>query len=181
MKALRVDAPKAPPNLVNLDEPTPSDGEVIVSVAACGLNFADLLMSQGKYQEQPDFPLVPGLEVAGTVRRVGTGADPDLVGRRVAAFPGQGGLAETVNVAADRCILLPDRIDWVDAAASQVAYGTSHLALARTAQLQSGHTLLVTGAAGGVGLTAVELGKLMGSRVVGVARGPDRCAIVEQA
>ncbi len=169
------------PDLRDIDPPVPARDEVRISVAATGLNFADLLLLEGRYQEQPAFPLIPGLEVSGTIDRVGVGVDPGFVGRRVAAMPSHGGLAEFVCVPADRCAALPEGVTFVDAAAFQIAYGTSHLALTRTARLVAGETLVVTGAAGGVGLTAVELGHMLGARVIGVARGPEKAGLVRQA
>lgn len=181
MKALRVTGSDVEPMIMEIEGPLPDSDEVVIEVEACALNFADLLMARGDYQEQPAFPLTPGLEVAGSIVRVGAGVDSRFVGRRVAAFTGKGGLAEEVCVNFSRCVMLPDQVSYTDAAAVQVAYGTSHLALERTARLQAGETLIVTGAAGGVGLTAIELGKQMGARVIGAARGADKCDIVRKA
>jgi NADPH2:quinone reductase len=181
MKAVVVAEKDAKPVLSDIPPPAPGAGEVAVRVSACGLNFADLLMIGGTYQEQPTFPLIPGMEIAGTVAAVGPGGDSGLVGRRVAAFPGQGGLAEVAVVPADRIVSLPDDTDDTIAAAMQVAYGTSHLALARTARLRAGETLLVLGAAGGVGLTAVEIGAMMGARVIASARGAEKGAVAARA
>lgn len=181
MKAMVVREKDARPVLDDLPPPDPMPGEVVVRVAACGLNFADLLMIGGTYQEQPPFPLVPGMEIAGVVVATGSGVDTGLVGRRVAAFAGHGGLAEMARVPADRLVPLPESIEDAVAAALQVAYGTSHLALTRTARIQPGETLLVLGAAGGVGLTAVELGAMMGARVIASARGPRKGEIAARA
>ena len=138
-------------------------------------------MAEGKYQERLPFPLIPGMEVAGTVRAAGPGADPAMVGRRVAAFCGAGGLAEQVAVPADRCRPIPDGMTDAQAAGFQIAYGTSHVALDHLARLQPGETLVVTGAAGGVGLTAVEIGALMGARVIACARGDDKLRVAAEA
>jgi NADPH2:quinone reductase len=121
------------------------------------------------------------MEVAGIVDAVGPDTEAPAIGSRVAVFGGQGGLAEFGCFNVERAITLPDHMPFSDAAALQIAYGTSHVALDYRAGLQAGETLLVLGAAGGVGLTAVELGKLMGARVIAVARGADKCAIASQA
>ncbi|MGB1333012.1 MAG: NADPH:quinone oxidoreductase family protein [Paracoccaceae bacterium] len=126
-------------------------------------------------------PFTLGMEVAGIVDAIGPDTDASAVGSRVAVFGGQGGLAEFGCFDVDRMITLPDSMPFLDAAALQIAYGTSHVALDYRAGLQAGETLLVLGAAGGVGLTAVELGKLMGARVIAVARGADKCAIAAHA
>lgn len=181
MKALIVAHARAEPTLADIAPPNPGTGEVIIDVAACGLNFADLLMIKGTYQEQPAFPMTPGMEVAGTIASVAPGVEANLVGQRVAAICGHGGLAEKVAVPAARCVPLPETIETTKAAALQVAYGTSHLALTHVARLQATETLLVTGAAGGVGLSAVELGSRLGARVIAVARGEEKCSIAREA
>lgn len=150
-------------------------------IIACGLNFADLLLSEGRYQERPELPFTLGMEVAGLVEALGPGVGAPAPGTRVAVFAGQGGLAEAGNFPAARCLILPDGMSFEEGAAFQVAYGTSHLALDRRAGLRSGETLLVTGAAGGVGLTAVEIGRQMGAKVIAVARGADRLAVARAA
>jgi NADPH2:quinone reductase len=180
-KRFVVSAQDEAPKLVEGPDPSPGPGEVAIRVAACGLNFADLLMIAGRYQEQPPFPLTPGMEIAGTVTATGPGVDPGLVGRRVAAFPGHGGLAEVALAPANRLVPLADDMPADEAAAMQVAYGTSHLALLRTARLAPGETLLVLGAAGGVGLTAVEIGAMIGARVIASARGPEKGAVAARA
>ncbi len=146
----------------------------MVKIAACGLNFADLLMANGKYQDIPPLPATLGLELAGTVASIGPGVANLSPGERVAVYAGSGGLAEFGAFPASRCVKIPDAMPMEEAAGFQIAYGTSHLALERSARLQPGETLLVTGAAGGVGLTAVEIGKLMGARVIACARGPEK-------
>lgn len=181
MRAYQADEPGAPPSLRDHPTPVPQAGQVRIAVSACGLNFADLLMLQGKYQEKPPLPIIPGLEVAGTIDAVGDGVSADMIGRRVAALPGYGGLAEFVCTGPENCTPLPDDTDFVTAAAMQVAYGTSHVALNHRAGLQPGETLLVTGAAGGVGLTAVELGKLAGATVIACARGPEKLKAAQKA
>ncbi|AMY70190.1 NADPH:quinone oxidoreductase family protein [Frigidibacter mobilis] len=181
MRAYRLDTIGTPPRLMQIDRPTPAPGEVLVRIAACGLNFADTLMIKGAYQEAPPLPATLGMELAGTVEALGPGVEAPAIGTRVALFAGHGGLAEYGCFPATRCLPLPGSMDFVDAAAFQVAYGTSHLALTRRAGLQAGETLVVTGAAGGVGLTAVEIGALMGARVVAVARGEDKLAAAAAA
>ncbi len=170
-----------PPGWMTLPEAAPREDEILVEIEACGLNFADLLMSEGKYQERPDPPVILGMELAGRIRQIGRDVTHLSPGQRVAIFAGSGGLAETGCFPANRAAVLPDGMEMVDAAGFQVAYGTSHVALAHRARLRAGETLLVLGAAGGVGLTAVEIGKMMGARVIAVARGADRLAIAKAA
>ncbi len=150
-------------------------------ISACGLNFADLLMIEGTYQDTPDPPFVPGLEIAGEI--IGVGPDVHNVASqdRVAIFAGNGGLAEEGVFPASRVVKIPDTMPYTDAAAFMVAYGTSHVALVHKAHIQAGETLLVLGAAGGVGLTAVEIGKLLGARVIAAARGQDKLAVAKAA
>lgn len=161
--------------------PTPAEGEVLLKIEACGLNFADLLMAKGTYQDTPTPPFTLGMEVCGTVTALGAGVTTPAIGTRVAVFGGQGGLADHGVFPAALCQTVPDGMTSPQAAGFQVAYGTSHLALTRRAQLQKGETLLVLGAAGGVGLTAVEIGKALGARVIAVARGADKIAVVKAA
>ncbi|MCA3449066.1 MAG: NADPH:quinone oxidoreductase family protein [Rhodobacter sp.] len=181
MRALQFSRFGFPPGLRTVPVPDPGPGEVLVRTAACGLNFADLLMAEGRYQDTPPLPFTLGMEVAGTVEACGPGVSGFAPGARVAAVPGSGGLADLVSVPAARCVAIPDGMSFVQAASFQIAYGTSHLALDHRARLQPGETLLVLGAAGGVGLTAVEIGKHMGARVIASARGQTRLAIAQQA
>lgn len=181
MRAYHVQSAGADPVLGDRPVPQPGAGELRLRIGACGLNFADLLMTTGDYQDTPEAPFTLGMEVAGTVDALGPGADGPAIGTRVAVFGGQGGLAEMGCFPAQRAVRLPDSMSDVDAAAFQIAYGTSHVALSHTARLQPGETLLVLGAAGGVGLTAVEIGKLMGARVIACARGSDKLAVAKQA
>ena len=174
MKAFHIAEPGATPALTDLPLPAPAAGQLRIKIAACGLNFADLLMIKGQYQDTPDAPFTLGMEVAGTVDAVGTDVAGWSAGDRVAVFGGQGGLAEYACYDAARCMMLPETMDFVTAAGFQIAYGTSHLALTRRAALKPGETLLVLGAAGGVGLTAVEIGKAMGAKVIACARGADK-------
>ncbi len=181
MRALEIPHVSGSPALVNRPIPTPVAGQVRLRVAATALNFADTLMIDGRYQDMPPFPLVPGMEVAGIVDDVGRGVSGIVPGARVAAQCGHGGLAEYVVVDATAILPLPDAIDDTVGAAFQIAYGTSHLALARRGRLAKGETLAVLGAAGGVGLTAVEIGKALGARVIAVARDENRLSVAETA
>ena len=190
MKAWQVQQLGAELVLTSQNLPTPAKGDALVRVTACALNHADLLMQSGRYQERPALPFTVGMEIAGVVLALGqdenggsaSAADGHIaIGTRVAAFVGHGGLAEAAILPIDRLIALPSTVDDATGAAFQVAYGTSHLALGHKAQLRAGETLLVLGAAGGVGLTAVEIGKRMGAKVIAVARGADRLAVAQAA
>jgi NADPH:quinone reductase len=181
MRALVLESTQTPPDLQEMPLPEPRAGEVRLKIRACGLNFADLLMTRGQYQESPPLPFVMGMEVSGVVEALGDGVDALRPGQRVAAFAGQGGLAEYGCFPAERCLPIPDAMPYEIAAGFIVAYGTSHVALAHRARLRQGETLLVLGAAGGVGLTAVEIGRMMGARVVAVARGPEKLAVARDA
>jgi len=181
MRAFQVTAHDLPPQLRTLALPSPGPGQVLVQIMACGLNFADLLMAQGRYQERPALPFTLGMELAGVVTAQGPGVDGPDIGARVAVFAGNGGLAEWGVFAAEACTPIPETMSFAQAAAFQVTYGTSHLALDHRARLQPGETLLVMGAAGGVGLGAVDLGKRMGARVIASARGPEKLRIAKAA
>lgn len=181
MRAMQVSELGAPLALAEAPVPEAGPGEVLLRVRACGLNFADTLMVAGRYQVKPPLPFSPGVEVAGVVEALGPGAAGPAPSTRVAAYVGHGGLAEFVALPAARCVPLPDGMPDAVAAGFLVAYGTSHVALAHAAKLRPGETLLVLGASGGVGLTAVELGARMGARVIAVARGTDRLDIARAA
>ncbi len=181
MQAYRVTAAGEAPRWQEIEAPAPAKGEALVRIAACGLNFADLLMIEGKYQDTPALPFTLGLELAGTIEALGPDTTGLRPGSRVAVYAGQGGLAEQGVFPLDRCVPIPDSMSFAEAAAFQIAYGTSHVALDHRARLRPGETLLVLGAAGGVGLTAVEIGKRMGATVIAVARGADRLAVVRAA
>jgi NADPH:quinone reductase len=181
MRAMRITELGRPLVLAEITDPVPGPGDVLLDVHACGLNFADTLMASGRYQEKPPLPFTPGMEVCGTVAALGPGVAAPAVGTRVACFAGGGGLAERLAVPAARCVPVPAAMPDPEVAGFLVAYGTSHVGLAWRAQLRPGETLLVLGAAGGVGLTAVELGKLMGARVIAVARGADKLAVAQAA
>lgn len=161
------------------DVPSPaltSDG-VRIAVRAAGLNFADTLIISGKYQIKPPLPFSPGFEVAGRVLECAPGVTRCKPGDRVMAAIDYGGFAEQVVAAEDCVFVLPDAIEAVTAAAVPVAYGTSHLGLKYKARLAAGEMLLVHGAAGGVGLTAVEVGKRLGATVIATATGPEKLRV----
>ena len=159
------------------DAPEVAPGKVLIDVEAAGVNFPDGLMVQGKYQTKPPVPFVPGSELGGTVRALGEGVTGFAVGDRVVAFSGTGGFAQQALVPAAQVFPLPDAADAVVASGMLITYGTSYHALKDRAQLQSGETLLVLGAAGGVGLAAVELGALMGARVIAAASTDEKLAL----
>ena len=181
MRAYRMEHPGGPAQLCDQPIPDPGPAQIRLEIRACGLNFADLLMQKGTYQDTPGIPFTLGMEVAGIVDAVGDGVTTPRVGDRVAVYGGQGGLAEYGVFDAVRAVRIPDEMPFDHAAAFQIAYGTSHMALDHRARLQPGETLLVTGAAGGVGLTAVEIGKLMGATVIAQARGADKLEVARAA
>ncbi len=176
MRAWQVVSLGSTPVLTRLARPVPAEGEVLVQVAAVGLNFADLLMADGRYQMRPALPYVPGMEFSGTVTALGPGAIGPAPGTRVLGISGTGALAELLCVAASSLSALPAGMPMPVAAGFPIAYATAHLALTHKAALQPGETLFVTGAAGGVGLTAVEIGKRLGARVIASARGEAKLA-----
>ncbi|MEO1502845.1 MAG: NADPH:quinone oxidoreductase family protein [Pseudomonadota bacterium] len=176
MRAMRLHELGAKLQLDEVDVPDPGPGQVLLRVKACGVNFADTLMQSGQYQEKPEPPFAPGMEVCGVVEATTPGVAL-APGNRVAATTGSGGFAEHVVAPAAACVPVPDQMSDEEAAALPVAYGTSHVALAYRAALQPGERLLVLGAAGGVGLTAVEIGKLMGAEVIAVARGSEKLSV----
>lgn len=181
MQAWELSAFNTAPEIRELPMPRPNQGEIRVRIAACGLNFADLLMIEGKYQDTPTPPFVMGLELAGVVDALGDGVTTHAVGDSVAVYAGQGGLAEYGCFPAQRALRLPDHMPLTEAAGFLIAYGTSHLALTRRARLAAGETLAVLGAAGGVGLTAVEIGASLGAKVIAVARGQAKLEIAKRA
>lgn len=161
-------------------DPTLKAGHVIVNVEAAGVNFPDGLLVQGLYQLKPDFPFIPGNEVAGTVADVGEGVSHFTVGQRVIALSNLGGYAEKVLVPATHVMPLPDPIDVKEGAALVTAHATAHHALKQRAKLQEGETLVVTGAAGGTGLAAVQIGKIMGARVIAVCSTDEKLALAKE-
>ncbi|MBO9406754.1 NADPH:quinone oxidoreductase family protein [Shimia sp. R9_1] len=181
MRAFQVVSHDTAPRLVDLPTPEPAAGQIRVKIRACALNFGDLLMIKGTYQATPPVPFTLGMEVAGVVDALGPDTKGPAIGTRVLVFGGSGGLAEFGVYDAASAVPIPDMMSFEDAAAFPVAYGTSHVALDYRARLQPGENLLVLGAAGGVGLTAVELGKLMGANVIACARGADKLAVAQKA
>src|ERR1700674_4691303 len=190
MKALLSKQPGGPETLVleELPDPRPGPGEVLLAVKACGVNYPDALIIQDLYQFKPERPFAPGAEVAGVVEAVGSGVDRLKAGDRVIGSSGWGGMAEKLVLAAERCIPIPDSMPFDEAAAFILTYGTAHHALKDRAKLRKGETLLVLGAAGGVGLAAIELGKAAGARVIAaawsrekvyfaMAHGADECVV----
>lgn len=167
--------------MTELEKPTPTQGQVLVRIETCGMNFGDTLMIKGTYQEKPPLPITIGMELAGTIEELGEGVATLKKGQRIAAYTGFGGLSEYAAVAAELCVPIPDQMSAVDAAAFLIAYGTSHVALDYKAKLLPGERLLVLGASGGVGLTAVELGKIMGAEVIACARGEEKLEICKSA
>jgi NADPH2:quinone reductase len=179
MKALLSTRPGGPDTLVQgeLPEPSVGPGEVRVAVRACGVNYPDLLIIQDLYQFKPPRPFAPGAEVAGVVDAVGEGVGNVRVGDRVLMGPVGNGMAEKAAGLARSCWKIPDAMPFDEAAALLMTYGTSHHALKDRARIRPGETLLVLGAAGGVGLAAVELGKAMGARVVAAASSEAKVAL----
>jgi NADPH2:quinone reductase len=166
--------------LEEVPDPTPVAGQVLVGVRACGINFPDLLVVQGKYQFKPTPPFSPGGEVAGVVEAVGAGVTDVRVGDRVVAIGGSGGMAEKFVADASQVVPMPDGLDFATASCLPTAYGTTLHALRDRAQMRAGETLLVLGAAGGVGLSAVQIGKRMGARVIAAASSPEKLEICKQ-
>ena len=181
MRAFRVEAHESAGRILEVATPDPEEGEVRVSIQAAGLNFADLLMIKGTYQDIPPLPFTLGLECAGVVDALGGGVTGLAKGDRVAVYSGHGGLAEYGCFPASTCVPIPASMPFEVAAGFQITYGTSHVALTHRGALSAGETLVVLGAAGGVGLTAVEIGKALGARVIAVARGADKLQVVQSA
>ena len=160
-----------------LPTPAPQAGEVLVEIKAASLNFPDLLIVQNKYQVKPPLPFVPGSEFAGVVQAIGEGVRNMRVGQRVACLSGTGGFGTHTVVPAKLCVPLTDSFSMVDAAAFIMTYATSHHALVDRAQLKAGETVLVLGAAGGVGTAAIQIAKAMGARVIAAASTDEKCAL----
>ena len=179
MRSLMSVAPGGPDTLQLLEVPVPEPGtgEVRLAVRACAINYPDTLVIEDKYQMRPPRPFAPGHEVAGVVEALGAGVTAPAVGAPVIASAGYGGLAEKIVVRAAHCTPLPEGISFEVGASLLVTYGTSYHALADRARLRAGETLLVLGAAGGVGIAAVELGKAMGARVIAAASTEAKAAV----
>ena len=160
-----------------LPTPTPAAGEVLIEIKAASLNFPDLLIVQNKYQMKPPLPFVPGSEYAGVVQAVGSDVTHLKVGQHVACLSGTGGFATHTLAPAALCMPLPAGFPFVDAAAFIMIYATSHHALMDRAQLKAGETVLVLGAAGGVGTAAIQIAKIAGGRVIAAASTDEKCAL----
>ncbi|MDZ7900651.1 MAG: NADPH:quinone oxidoreductase family protein [Arcicella sp.] len=172
-----------PPETLVVEEvasPIGSTGKVIISVKACGVNFPDTLIIQGKYQIKPPMPFSPGGEVSGIIKEVGEGVTHLKVGDKVFSLTGFGGFAEEVEADAKTTLLMPDGMNFITASSVMYTHGTSYHALKNRANLQAGETLLVMGAAGGVGLAAVELGRIMGAKVIAAASTDEKLALCKK-
>jgi NADPH2:quinone reductase len=179
MKAIVCKAWGLPDTLTVEDLPDleAAPGQVVIDVKAAAVNFPDVLIIQGKYQYKPELPFTPGNEVAGVVHAVGDGVSAFKPGDRVIAFSAHGGFAEQLTVPAHALMPMPPGMDFDTAAAITLTYGTSHHAVVDRAALQAGETMLVLGAAGGVGLAAIEIGKALGARVIAAASSDEKLAV----
>ena len=181
MKAMQITRLGKPLKLRSIPCPSPAPGEIRIKVHFAGINFADLLIAKGSYQVRPELPFTLGMEASGTVDALGEGVSNIALGDRVAAFGTFGALAEFACYAASHCVRIPEDMPFEHAACFMVAYGTSHVALDYRAQIQPGERLLVLGASGGVGRTAVEIGRLLGAQVIAAARGPKKLEVARAA
>ena len=166
-------------NWKELPTPVPQAGQVLIEIKAASLNFPDLLIVQNKYQMKPPLPFVPGSEYAGVVRAVGAGVTQLQVGQHVACLSGTGGFGTHTLAPAALCMPLPGSFPFVDAAAFIMTYATSHHALLDRGQLKAGETVLVLGAAGGVGTAAIQIAKAAGARVIAAASSDEKCALCQ--
>lgn len=182
MRAMVCEVWGGPETLVlkELPDPAPKAGEVVIRIEAAGVNFPDVLIIQKKYQVQPQLPFIPGAEISGTVVEIGEGVQHLGVGDRVAAVCQVGGFAQRIALPAAQCIQLPAALDVTQAAGFLLAYGTSWHAIRDRAALRPGETMLVLGAAGGVGLAAVQIGKALGARVVAAASSDEKLALCRE-
>jgi NADPH2:quinone reductase len=182
MKAIVCEAWGLPDTLVvrELPDVVPDAGKVAIKVEAAGVNFPDVLIIQNKYQFKPELPFTPGGELAGTVTAVGEGVTQYKPGDRVIAFVGQGAFAQQIAAPEKSVMPMPPGMDFDTAAAITLTYGTSHHAVVDRAQLKAGETMLVLGAAGGVGLAAIEIGKALGARVIAAASSDEKLEICRQ-
>ena len=183
MKAILCKSFGTPENLVleEVQDLKPKEGEALVEVYAAALNFPDTLQIAGKYQYQPPFPFIPGSEAAGVVIELGPNIKGFEIGDRVMAIPGVGAMAEQVCVPASGLRKIPESMSFKSASGFPMVYSTSYYALKQRANLQPGETLLVLGASGGVGVTAVELGKLMGAQVIAAASSEEKLQFAKKA
>ena len=163
-----------------LPMPKPAPGEVLVEIKTASLNFPDILIVQNKYQMKPPLPFVPGSEFAGVVRALGEGVSHLKLDQHVACLSGTGGFATHTLAPSTLCLPLPEDFPFVDAASFIMTYATSHHALVDRAQLKAGETLLVLGAAGGVGTAAIQIGKALGAKVIAAASSDEKCALCKE-
>lgn len=182
MKAIVCNAWGLPDTLAleELPDVVPAAGEVAIDVQSAGVNFPDVLIIQNKYQVKPPLPFTPGGELAGIVRAVGAGVSAFKPGDRVIAFVGQGAFAQQIAVPVKAVMPMPAGMDFDTAAAITLTYGTSHHAVVDRAQLKAGETMLVLGAAGGVGLAAIDIGKALGARVIAAASTDEKLAVCKE-
>ncbi|WP_395342807.1 NADPH:quinone oxidoreductase family protein [Ningiella sp. W23] len=164
----------------DVDDPVVGEDEVLVDVAACGVNFPDSLLVQGLYQLKPELPFIPGSEVAGVISEVGPRVKHLKVGMHVIGICRLGGYAQKVAIKANQVMPIPDVIPMPEAAALTTAHATAHHALKQRAQIKAGETLLVTGAAGGTGLAAVQIAKLMGAKVIAACSSDEKCEVAKK-
>ena len=182
MRTMRVHELSEDTSVLQMDElelPPPGPDEVRLDLKACSINFPDILMVQGKYQFKPDLPFAPGMEGAGVVAEVGSNVTALKPGDRVVAGLRIGGFAEEVNIAASNCRLIPGSMDFVKAAAYPAAYLTAYVALVIRGNLKAGETLLVHGSTGGVGMAAVDMGKLLGATVIATSASDEKLEVVK--
>lgn len=182
MKAILCKSWGLPDTLVveELPDVVPGPGEVAIDVQAAGVNFPDVLIIQNKYQFKPDLPFTPGSELAGVIRAVGDGVKNLKIGDKVLAFVSRGAFAQQIAAPAQAVMPMPPGLDFDTAAAVTLTYGTSHHAVVDRAQLKAGETMLVLGAAGGVGLAAIEIGKALGARVIAAASSDEKLAVCKE-
>lgn len=182
MKAIMSRSVGGPETLVleEVDDPVAAAGQIVVRVKASGVNFPDTLIIEDRYQFKPKRPFSPGAEFSGVVEAVGSGVSSLQVGDRVMGFSRWGSMAQKIAIDANRCVVIPDKMPFDEASAFILTYGTAHYALKERGALRSGETLLVLGAAGGVGLAATEIGKAMGARVVAAISTTEKAALVRE-
>ena len=179
MRAIRCEEWGGPETLRlrDIPDPVPQKGEVLIRIHAAGVNFPDVLIIQKKYQVQPELPFIPGAEIAGEIEAVGEGVTGYKPGDRVLALCSTGGFAEKIALDAHRCVPVPDNVSFEVAAGLMLAFGTSHHAVVDRGEIKPGETILVLGAAGGVGLAAVDIAKAKGARVIAAASSAEKLEI----
>ena len=179
MRAIRCEEWGGPETLRlrDIPDPVPQKGEVLIRIHAAGVNFPDVLIIQKKYQVKPELPFTPGAEIAGEIEAVGEGVTGYKPGDRVLALCSTGGFAEKIALDAHRCVPVPDNVSFEVAAGLMLAFGTSHHAVVDRGEIKPGETILVLGAAGGVGLAAVDIAKAKGARVIAAASSAEKLEI----